>query len=102
MSPKQTQLTYNDDFFIQAGEALSRVGIRMASAGSASVDVVGLNIKRPQTDGGEFLCVVKGVDVDGTAVVAFHSAFTLEELFRGLRGRLANGTLKWREDQFMK
>jgi hypothetical protein len=48
----------------------------------------------------ESLAIVTGVDHDGTPIVAFHRAVSFGELFTGLVSRLANGTLKWKEDEF--
>lgn len=98
---KKNSFRYSDEHMRETGLAVAQVSRALLGDRQLSVDLVGINIKRPSAVGGEILAVVKGLDAEGTPCVAFHSAFTLEELVRGLESRLANGSLKWRVDEFM-
>lgn len=87
---------------LAVGEAVLWLDAALQNTRSLSIEVVGLNVRRPRHDGDEVFLVVKGLDAEGTPCVAFHSAFTLGEALRGLEARLRNGTLKWKVDQFAR
>lgn len=94
------QNDYSKEAFDAAGLALGQIGRAMEGFRDLAVDVIGLSIRGPRSQGDEFFVTVRGLDADGQRWVAFHSAFTLTDLIRGVDARLSNGTLKWREDQF--
>jgi hypothetical protein len=66
------------------------------------VDVVGLSVRGPEYEGGEYLVTVRGVDHEGARVVAFHSATSLMEILCGVSARLQNGSLAWKADQWAR
>jgi len=68
----------------------------------ADIELTAVRLKMPPVSGGESMAVITGIDGDGTPVVAFHSAVSVTELMCGLVTRLANGTLKWRVDEYRK
>lgn len=84
------------------GLAIAQIDRAMSGYRNMGIELIGINVKRPKVAGGEFFVVCKGLDGEGTPCVAFHSAFSLGELFMGLEGRLRNGSLKWRVDEYMK
>lgn len=84
----------------EVGAAVGQIGAAMSGYRQLGIEVVGLNIKRPKVAGDEFLLVLTGLDAEGTPCVAFHSAYELTEAVRGVEGRLRNGTLKWRIDEY--
>lgn len=64
------------------------------------VEIESIKFKLAGDPVAESLAIVTGISDDGTPVVAFHKAVSFPELFNGLVARLANGTLKWRVDEF--
>ena len=66
------------------------------------VDVSGVKIKLGGADGMESLVIVTGRNGDGLPVVAFHSALGGLDALAGALNRLANGGLKWKEDEYAK
>ena len=59
--------------------------------------ITSINFKMNSGWDGGVLAIVKGVS-DGDDVVGFHSEEAFDECLVGLANRLANGSLKWRED----
>lgn len=84
----------------EIGRAADEIGLALAGYRSLSVEVIGLSIRPPQGQGGDFLITVRGLSADGGRVVAFHGSPDFGDALRGLHNRLLNGSLKWREDQF--
>lgn len=68
----------------------------------AGVQVTGLSVRPPRYEGDETLVVLRGEDEAGLPLVAFHSAYMLTDAIAGCWTRHKNGTLKWREDSFVK
>jgi hypothetical protein len=99
---KNSREIFTDEYFKKAGMAMGDVDNAMQGYRNLVVEVTGLSIRGPVAQGGEFLCTVRGYDEEGMAVVAFHGAATLTEMFIGLSARLNNGSLKWREDQYAR
>jgi hypothetical protein len=100
MTSKQND--YSEEAFRAAGEALAQIGRAMEGYRDLALDIVGLSIRAPRVRGDEYFLTVRGLDAEGERWVAFHSAFTLTDLMRGLEGRLRSGTLKWKEDKFKR
>jgi hypothetical protein len=65
-----------------------------------SYEITGLSLRAPQTEGGEFLVVVRGFDHEGAPVVGFHSALSAGEALAGAARRLADGTIKFKPDAY--
>ena len=65
-----------------------------------AVEVTGFSVRCPESDWGEFLLVVRGLDEAGCPVVGFHSATSVVEVLAGGAKRLGDGTLTWKEDKF--
>ena len=57
-----------------------------------------IRIKKPTEESAEYLFIVKG-KVDGKPSVGFHSAADLDTGLKGLKDRLENKDLKFREDR---
>lgn len=93
---------YTHEYFEAAGVALGQVGRALEGYRDLSVQLVGLSVRGPQAEGGEMLMTLRGLDESGGRVVAFQTAMTLIELFRGLEGRLESGTINWRPDAFVR
>lgn len=102
MTNQKTNGKYLSEAFYAAGEALGHIGRACEGYRELAVQPTGFSIRVPQIRGGEYLVVIRGIDEDDTALVAFHSALDLLELVRGTEARLANGTLKWRADEYSK
>lgn len=64
------------------------------------VNLTGFSVRTPAAEGGEWLVVLRGTDHEGGPVVAFHSALGIGEALAGASGRMQNGTLKWKPDQY--
>jgi len=69
---------------------------------SPSIELVGISIRPPNREKTDFLIVLRGVDHDGSPVVAFHGATGLLDALAGAGERLRNGTLSWRPDAYAK
>lgn len=82
------------------GQDISRLEHIDSSSWRGEIEFRGLTLRPPQVQSGEWLCVMKGFDHEGGAVVAFHSARTGAEALAGAINRMANGKLTWKEDQF--
>jgi hypothetical protein len=72
----------------------------LTGARRTEVDLTSMTIRGPIEPGQEILMVLKGFDHAGAPVVAFHSAYSLGECLQGLAGRINNGTLRWKEDEY--
>lgn len=98
-----SQARRDDDLFKRwkrAGRAVQYLSFCLEGERDISVELSGLTIRAPKEEGGEILVVLRGLDEEGAAVVAFHSAFSLDEALVGVENRLANGSLKWRIDEW--
>lgn len=71
-----------------------------SSSWRGEVEVTGFSVRPPQSIGGEWLVVARGIDGEGTPVVAFHSALGVGEAVAGMSGRIQHGNIKWRVDGF--
>lgn len=91
---------YTEQAFADVGAAVGHLSAAMEGYRDLQVDITGLSIRGPRVRGDEFLMVVRGVDHEGLPLVAFHSAMSLGEVLRGGEARIANGTLKWKPDEF--
>lgn len=63
-----------------------------------NVFLLEIRLKLGHTDVEEHMAVVKG-DIDGVPVVGFITAPDLDTLVHLVAAKLANGTIKWREDR---
>jgi hypothetical protein len=63
------------------------------------IDVTGISFRIAVGGTEEHLATVRAKTEEGH-VVAFHSAYTIAELMRGLSARVTNRTLKWRRDEY--
>jgi len=84
------------------GIAVEDLGFALMGYRDLMVDLEGFSVRAPLVRGGEFLATLRGTDHEGGPVVAFHTATTLDELVRGVAGRLASGQLKWRVDEYRR
>jgi len=64
------------------------------------VEVLGFSVRPPKENSAERLVIVRGVEGQGTPVVAFHSAIGLGEAVAGASGRIANGHIEWKLDSY--
>lgn len=86
----------------QTGYSVMYLGVAMQGMRDLEITPIGISIRGPRTQGDEFLATLRGVDADGARWVAFHSAFELAELLRGVESRLRNGSHRWKEDQYAR
>lgn len=84
----------------EIGRAVDEIGLALMGYRSLSVDVVGLSVRSPKVQGGDFLITLRGFGDDGGPLVAFHGSPDLGECFRGMHNRLMNGSLRWRVDEY--
>lgn len=85
---------------MRTGAAIHYIAQVLLGNYESTNEVVGLSVRPPKEDGGEFLITVRGFGSDGTPLVAFHAAFSLSDGFRGLEARLRNGSLGWKIDEW--
>lgn len=86
----------------EGGRAVDWIGLAMTGHRSLSVEITGLSVKAPQGEGGDFLITVRGLDEAGARVVSFHGSPDLLDALRGLQNRVANGSLRWRADDWSR
>lgn len=86
--------------FQAAGVALAQLDRALQGYRDLAVELRGFSVRGPEVRGGETLVVIRAVADDGLRIVAFHSGYTLQDVIRGVEARLANGTLRWRADEF--
>lgn len=60
-----------------------------------------LRLVAPEQEAGEWLAVLTIVQ-DGEPLVAFSSGFDLVSCLQTLNGRMRNGSLKWKVDEYAK
>ncbi len=60
-----------------------------------------LRLKGPAMEFGEWMAVLTA-EQEGVGYVAFHSGETASGTLAGLIARLANSSLKWKEDEYAK
>ena len=95
----------NEDLSVRwqrLGRAVDQIGLAMGGYRDLAVEVTGLSVRAPDEARPEFFLVIRGLDAEGAPVVAFHSAFSLDEAFVGLEARLLNGSLRWRVDEYAR
>lgn len=88
-----------DAFLIDIGKDIASLTTHMGWAEHTQVWVYQLQIKFPRIPLGQHMIVAKGI-FHGEFVVAFHSNDGLSQTLTGLGRRIANGTLKWKDDEF--
>lgn len=64
------------------------------------VEIGAFRVRCPQYESGPWLVIMLGVSADGTPMVAFHEADTLEMLFAGMLNRWMAKQFKWRVDEY--
>lgn len=93
---------FTDEYFRNVGVAAAKIDRAMQGYRSLAVDIIGLSVRAPVTESGEYLATVRGIDSEGARVVAFHNAASFAELIVGIEARLSSGTFKWRPDNWVK
>jgi hypothetical protein len=84
------------------GLAVAELDAHMQGWRQWPIQVTGLSVRGPRTQGDEYLATVRGVDAEGVKCVAWHSAMSLGDLLRGVTARAKNGTLTWKIDEWAK
>lgn len=67
---------------------------------TVTIQLVGFSVRGPRSDGDEYLVTLRGVDEAGAPVVAFQNGTNLLDVMTTIGSRLANGSFKWRPDEF--
>lgn len=62
-------------------------------------DVTSMSVRFPTEESDDFLVTVRMI-TDTDKVVGFHGGASFHEALRGTLNRLANGTMKWRHDDY--
>lgn len=88
--------------FDKIGVATMEVDRLLAVEPSAGFALVGISIRGPQYPGGELLATLRAENAEGDRFVAFHGAFDLGALMRGIVARIKADKMPWREDQWAK
>lgn len=81
------------------GEALEDLDYQLVRAAENDMLIQGIKIRPAQYAGGDTLITVTAL-AGGTKYVAFHAGSSVADAVVGLRNRLANGSLQWREDHY--
>lgn len=71
----------------------------VAGAERRGVYIYQIKLRAPTEARPEWFVIVSA-DVDGKAMVAFHSAPSFRDALVGMINRFGNGSLKWKEDQY--
>lgn len=86
---------------LTAGQQIEKYARQITAARwNGSVDLVALRCTVPETEEDDYLCVLTGFDAEGTPVVAFNAAGSLEEAIAGGLKRMALGKLRWKVDEY--
>lgn len=80
--------------------AMSQVGHALMGRRELSVDVAGFSVRGPRTTEEDMLLTLRGIDGEGTPVVAFFGGPNLGVLFISIENMLRNGTVNWRIDEY--
>jgi len=84
---------------LRMGDVLVRMEHTLEKAYENEVDVKRISVTMPDMERGDYMVYVSAY-VDGKKMVAFHGGATFSEAIVGAIDRLANRSLKWREDKY--
>lgn len=82
------------------GEGVALYDHIMSEHWRGQIEVLSLSLRAPQSRGGEFLVVLRGLDEEGAPVVAFHSAGSAGEALAGAARRVQSGHIRWKPDAY--
>lgn len=85
----------------KAGLALYQAANSMDRLHEEEIHITAIRFKPRGLEAGEWLAVVTA-EMDGSAVVAFHSGDGFVTTVTGICNRIMNGSLKWKEDEYAK
>lgn len=93
-----SQMAYQQELINQAQQLIRFEGM-IERLDSNDVEVQGLSIRLPRTEGEDYLITVRGV-VSGQRSVCFHAGITLAAALRGALARMENNTVRWKDDGY--
>jgi hypothetical protein len=84
------------------GRAVVQLGRLLAVEPSAGFALQGMSIRGPQYKDGELLATLRAENAEGERFVAFHGAFDLGGLLRGVEARIRADQMTWKPDEFVR
>lgn len=105
MAKEQYQNTVDEaralqQMLLRIGDGVGLVDHIASSSYRGMYEFAGLSLRPPKEVSGEWLCVLKAFDAEGTPVVAFHSAHGGAECLASAIKRFADGQLKFKLDSY--
>jgi hypothetical protein len=94
------QVAFDKEMF-KKGIKVTRMSNHIEKTETHDTGVTSIRFKAPTDERAEWFGVVSYVH-EGEPLVAFHSGETFEEVLLGVCSRFVNGSLKWKEDQYVK
>lgn len=88
-----------DREIVGAGKALFALDSKIWHMWHAGDQMLQIKLVVKATDGSDVMCVVTA-QIEDVQVVAFHNGDSIRSALTGLSKRLANGSLKWRRDEY--
>lgn len=83
------------------GERLLMFEAQVGRWFEAGYDLLSLTVRLPQSEGGEYLVILRA-NVEGVGMVGFSSGATLASALETLVNRMSNGSLNFQEDRYAK
>jgi len=85
---------------LERESAMSQMCHALMGRRDLEVDVSGFSVRGPRDETEDLLLTLRGIDHEGTPMVAFFGGPNLGVLFISIEHMLSNGTVKWRVDEY--
>jgi hypothetical protein len=84
------------------GRAVVQLGRLLNVQPEAGFALQGMSIRGPQYKDGEYLATLRATNAEGDRFVAFHGAFELGGLLRGVEARIRADQMTWKPDEYVR
>jgi hypothetical protein len=92
--------TFSTAWYSRMGDAMAVLDRLCAKGAPGGVEMQGLKMRLGVTDSMPTLVIVMALDGEGAPIVGFNEAMSPAEALIGAVNRIANGSMKWKEDQY--
>jgi len=87
-------------FLVKEAAEILAINPLLGEEAPGGVVIEDIRVKISDTGNDPVLCIVKGIDHEGTPVIGFHAGGCFTNALAGLARRLEKGTIKWRVDEW--